>query len=68
MSDTPSTNRPQGEGTGVDIVGQRGGRKQTQDQEDQGQVQGQGEKGMMQSAQEMVAKALGGGSRGMSCP
>ncbi|OJJ80159.1 uncharacterized protein ASPGLDRAFT_878368 [Aspergillus glaucus CBS 516.65] len=56
MSDTPSTSRAHGEGSGVD-VGEGWSDVQAQKQED---------KGMLQSAQEMVAKALGGGSRGSS--
>lgn len=55
MSDTPSTSRVHGKGSGVD-VGEGWSDVQAQRQED---------KGMMQSAQEMVAKALGGGSRGL---
>lgn len=58
MSDTPSTSRAHGEGSGVD-VGEGWSDVQAQKQED---------KGMLQSAQEMVAKALGGGSRGRLSP
>lgn len=55
ISDTLTTSRAHGEGSGVD-VGEGWSDVQAQKQED---------KGMLQSAQEMVAKALGGGSRGL---
>lgn len=53
-----TTSRADGEGSGVD-VGEGWSDVQAQKQED---------KGMLQSAQEMVAKALGGGSRGSFPP
>lgn len=58
MSDIPvsqQTGRAGDAGEGFD-AGQTAGEGQTAEEEDQG---------MLQSAQEMVAKALGGGSRGM---
>lgn len=56
MSDTPSSSR--GRGAWNDYEGGGEAQENINAQEQQG-------KGMMQSTQEMVAKALGGGSRGI---